>query len=296
MMKKVLIIVIAFLVICITGCANNVNNKSDSIELDLNSILVVDNGQLSVSEDLNYKNLISNKPQYFIADAVQAEKQMVFNNVECELNYKDSLYYPIGCKTMHRYIVNGNEDKTILIDESGNIKSVLYSYTTLNIDRSASPEEILEPLKNELIKILDIGYYEKVKLPDANQDANGFGIYSYVFYNAIGNYMTDYLKVSVSDDGSVFGLSINNLTLVDFKLDIDMEKESFAIESKLKEIYNTETTQYQSYNIVFNPCIVQYNEQVYIQYILSTNYLHTQYGEMSSYLNTVLIPVNVINN
>ena len=295
MMKKVLIIVIAFLVVFVTGCANNANSESDSIEVDLDLILVVDNGQLSEAEDLNYKNLISIKPQYFLSDAVKLEKQISVNNVEHGLKYKDSLYYPIGCRTVHRYIVDGNEESTLLIDEDGNIKSILYSYTTLNINGSASPAELLEPLKVELSKILDITYYKNVKLPNANQDANGFGIYSYVFYNVIGNYMTDYLKVSISDDGSVFGLSINNSPLVDFKLSIDTEKENLAIESKLKEIYNTDTTQYKSYNIAFDPCIVQYNDQVYIQYILSTNYLHTQYGEMSSYLNTILIPVDDIS-
>ena len=295
MMKKVLIIVMALLVVFVTGCANNANSESDSTGVDLDSILVVDNGQLSEAEDLNYKNLISTKPQYFLVDAVKLETQMSVNNVECGLKYKDSLYYPIGCRTVHRYIVDGNEENTLLIDEAGNIKSILYSFTTLNINGTASPAELLEPLKAELSKILDITYYKNVKLPNANQDANGFGIYSYVFYNMLGNYMTDYLKVSISDDGSVFGLSINNSPLVDFKLSIDTEKENFAIESKLKEIYNTDTTQYKSYNMAFEPCIVQYNDQVYILYILSTDYLHSQHGEMSSYLNTILIPVDDIS-
>ena len=300
-MKKMLVIVVAFLVTFVTGCVNvdeidNGNNKSELGAVDMNSILVVDNGQLNTSTDLNYENLISSKPQSFLADSVPGEKRWVLNNVECELNYKDSLYYPIGGKTVHRYIVNGEEEKTLLIDERGNINSILYRYTTMAIARTASPEMVLELLKSELLKICDITYYKNVKLPSSNQNADGFGIYDYIFYNKVGNYMTDYLKVSVSDDGGVFGLSINNFALVDFKLNVDKAKENVAIESKLKEIYNTNVTQYQSYSIAFEPCIVQYNEQVYIQYFLSTNYLHTQYGETNGCLNTILIPVDDISN
>ena len=298
-MKKFLIILVIFIAFFSAGCGNineeNVNNNSLPLSFDLDSILVVENEQMSEFEGLDYKKFISDKAQYFLVDNIQKNYSKTISNVKCELKYKDSIYYPIGCNTVHRYIVNGNEENTLLLDEYGNIKSILYSFTTLSINRSASPKEILEPLKNELVKIFDITYYENVRMSDEKDTVNGFGIYDYLFFNKIGNYITDYLKVSVKDDGSVFGLFIINLTPDDYKLKIDTEKEHSAIESKLKEIYNTDTTQYKSYNMVLDPLIVQYNDSMYIQYTISTNYLHMQYGERSSFAHYILIPVGAIS-
>lgn len=296
-----IVLVVAFLLVFVTGCApiNHVKeddgNKTDDI--DLSAILEVDSGQLNIEVELNHKNLISDKPQYFSGDNIQEKRMLTLNETECRLIYEDTLFYPVGSKTVHRYFVDGDVNKTILIDERGNINSILYSYTKLPINKTASPQDILESLKVELSKILDIAYYKHVKMSEPNQDTHGFGIYDYVFYNKIDEYMTDYFKVSVSDDGSVFGLSINNLATADFELDVDKEKENAAIEMKLKDIYDTNATQYRSYDMHFDPCIVQYNNQVYARYFVSAKYFHcTANSETNSFINSILIPLNDISN
>ena len=293
-MKKVMVVLVAFLLVFVTGC--DMNNNTGSFDMDLNAILEVDSGQPNVEVELNHKNLISDKPQHFLEECAQEKIILTFDTIECNLLYKDSLYYPVGSKTVHRYIVEGNENKTILVDEKGNVNSILYGYTKLSISQTASPKDVFESLKKELAKILDISYYKNVKMSDSNQKTEGFGIYDYVFYNNRNGYITDYLKVSVSDDGSVFGLSINNLAVTEYKSDIDKEKENTAIELKLKDIYNTNATQYQSYSMAFDPCIIQYNDQIYVRYFLTAKYLHTKTGEMITCLNDILIPLNNLCN
>ena len=292
-MKKKIILLLVFIVSLTSGCTQT--NNTVMKPMDLSTILEVDSEQSKVEAEFNHKNLISDKPEYFTDNNVAKNKRIILNDNECDLIYKDSLCYPIGNKKVHRYFVDGDENKTILIDEQGNINSILYRYTKIVINKTASPEVVLKLLQEELSKIIDISYYKNVKTPDYNQKTDGFGVYDYLFYNKYNDYITDYLRVSVIDDGSVLGLSINNLDVDDFRADINKEKLEAAIEMKLKNIYDTKQTQYQSYFTKFDPCIVQYDDTIYVQCFVVAKYTHETNGEMSSYINNILIPINELN-
>ena len=202
-----MILLLTFLVVFVAGCSQtdhtlrdnsgkadtlpNTDNDPSSIEIDLSAILEIDGEQLNIEAELNHNNLISAKPQYFSADNIQKIKELTLNDIKYNLTYKDSIYYPVGRKTVHRYIVSEDKSKTILVDDKGNIDSILYEYTKLNIAQKASPEEVFESLKMELSKMFDISYYKNIKLPDSNQKTDGFGIYDYLFYNNCDEYNKD---------------------------------------------------------------------------------------------------------
>lgn len=296
-MKRTFVLIMVFVVVFASGCNRNGGQKDlISDKVAPNAILVVDDEQLCEESGLDHKNLIPDKPQHSVSEDVQINKSLVLNGLNHSLKYKDTLYYPIGAKRVHRYFVDGDENKAVLIDDKGAINSILYKYMTLNISRSSSPAAVLESLKPELSEITDISYYKNVKMPEPTHDAEGLGIYDYLFYNQNNGYMTDYLRVSVSDDGSVFGLSINNLTETNLNLNVNKEKEKNAIESKLKDIYNTDDTQFQSYAMSYDPCITVYENRIYIEYFISAEYTHKQHGEISDYIKTVLVPLSAVSD
>ena len=176
------------------------------------SVLEIDSGQGNLEADLNHKNLISAEPEVFLNESVQKNRTLTLDGVRLDLNYQDSLYYPVGGETVNRYLVDGKEDQPILLDEKGNIHSILYHFAKLSILPTDSYEDVLEPLKEELSKTFDLSYYkEQIPLGSA-MGSRGFGMYDYLFCNRSNGYITDSLRVSVSEDGSVLGLRIRNFT------------------------------------------------------------------------------------
>lgn len=289
-MKKLIVAFVAFALLFIAGCASK-------DQIDVNAILEVDSGQLSVEAEANHKHLISNDPNLISADGIQKNVSLTIINTKCNLIHQDSWHFPVGDEVLHRYFVDGDESKTILIDQKGNINSILYKYTKLNIGPTDTHEDVLEPLKEELAKTVDISHYANVRMTASTPLSDGYWICDYIFYNTNNGYQTDSLIVSVTNDGSVFALKIFHLGIDDLKVNIDKDKENAAIELKLKDIYNTNITKYQSYSMEYDPCIVQYNNQPYVEYWVSANYLHTQWEEMkSSPIIQLLVPLNTLCN
>ncbi len=298
MKKYMLLLIVVFAALLAAGCSNLNTSKTDldTSWVDLDRILVVDDGQHYSESEFNYGKMISDEIQHSIDESAQVDKSLVLNGAERSLKYKDTLFYPIGDKYVHRYFVDGNEENTVLIDSEGAVQAILYDYTVLDITQTASPAEVLALLKLELSKITDISFYENMKIPEHAPEEKGFGVYDFLFFNQKNGYMTDYLIVSVFDDGRVLGLKINNLPETSFNLDIDHEKEKQAIECKMKEIFDTEDRQYKSYALHFDPCITIYEGEIYIEYSVSAKYVYAQGGEMSSFINIILIPLSLISN
>ncbi len=302
-MKKYIISVVAILLAIVLGSCSDVNkNRTEEDvnnnigEIDLSKIIEIDVGQYSEEKAFNHKNVITSKPEHYVDNTIQIERKLKINNIEHDLRYHETLYYPVGNKKVHEYHVDGDNEKVVLLDDTGEIKSVLYKYTSLDISPTASPNEVLSLLKLELSKIIDISIYDNINIPEQRKDPINFGMYYYLFYNAKNNYMTDYLKVAVSDDGGVFGISVNNLASNDYALNINKDKENKAIESKLKDIYDTNVSKYQYYTTSFDPCITIYEDQIYVQYFVSATYTNAQNVELSSYINIILVPLDLINN
>lgn len=290
-MKKILLIVIILSVMFVTGCNSEITKNN------LNSIYVIDNGQFGEETTINYPNVISQAPNYFVNDTIESNKTIIINDVEWELKYRDTLYYPVGSKQVHRYFVNGDENKKVLLDNYGEINSILFKFATLEISKNATSSEVLELLKPELAKIVDITFYKDIIMPQDSSNTSGFGIYDYKFYNQKNGYITDYLNVSISsEDGSVFGLKINNLSATNIELDINKEKEKQAIDLKLKDIVSiTNIGEYISYEVCFPPMVKEYENQLYIMHFVSPKYM-SENGETSGAIQTLLIPVELISN
>lgn len=287
-MKRFIVLSMAILLaISLCSCTGNISKK------DLKKIYVVEDGAPSWWKDAT---LISDKVKCSVESSIAPEKEVKLGGVDHTLKYKDTLYYPVGQRTLHRYFVDGNEEQTVLIDGNGKVNDILYKYTVLDITKESTPNDVLELLKVELAKNFDLSRYEHVEIPEQAQESKESWIYDYRFFNKENGYMTEYLLASVSDDGSVFGVRVHNLNTSELNLDIDKKKEQQAIELKLKDIYNTDSYKYPSYEIAFEPHVTTYNDQVCIEYSVGVRYFHSNKGETASFLHRILIPIEVISN
>lgn len=309
-MKKFLLMIMVIMTLFSYGCKCDEdsikeeqknasgNCQSESAVVDINLILEVDDGQYDIGININRGTVISDVPQSFVDENVPMERTLSLGALELNLNYKESLYYPIGSRNVYRYLVDGDESKRVLLDNQGNIHAIQYSYAQLDIKRTSTPEEVFVSLQKELKKIVNLSYYQNAELPERIDDSDGFGLYTYLLYNEIGGYITDYLRVSVSDTGEVMGLWVCNLKEIGTEVTINKEKEHSVIDSKMKEMFDTDISQYQSYSMsmVIDPCFVEYEDQLYVRYFVSANYLHAQRGEEKSSLISIMIPLHFICN
>lgn len=288
-MKKIFLVFTALLVIISFSACNNMQNASMD---NLDMIYELDNNLYIAEKSFNHKNTIYNNVEYSKKTNLPHSAEFAFNGNEERFVYNDTLFYPIGEKLVNRYFESGKNDNVILLNEDGSINSILYKYTRLEINGSFDPNNDLIELKNELKKWVDTSKYEYIEAPDyADKELE---IYDYIFYNMIEGYITDYMRVSVSNDGYIFGLSINNLMLENFVLNINKSLEEKMINLKLSDIYNTQNTEYKSYNTVFPPQVVKYNNEIYVQYSVSANYIDSNETELTSWLNCILIPTSLI--
>ena len=290
-MKKYLTISLAALLL-LSLCSCN-QNRSEK-EAFLKDIAEAGSGVYEQEADFHHSNVISDQAVQTVDSSVPAELVVSINGSDRQLAYHDTLFYPVGETTVYRYYIDGDEDCTVLMDQDGRIQSLLYHFATLDISKTASPDEVRPLLEQKLNELVELSEYEHVNLPSAASDPNGFGIYDFLYYNMIDGYMTDYVKVSVSDDGGIFGFSIHNLASDDVQIRIDQELEEEMLNLKLNDIYTTEHTAYVSYQLAFTPQVVVYHDELHIQYPVAANYTTEDSGQMTSLVNQILIPVRLI--
>lgn len=303
-MKKIfscLFISAMFLSICSCN-STHYNVTSDEFsasttdKIYLNEILEADTGIYDQEPNLNHKNIIDTQPESSV-DRSKAEKTTVkIDGKDRSLDYSDTLFYPVGEKKVDCYYVDGNKDSLVLLNSDGSINSILYQFSQLNISKTESPDQVKLLLDQKLRDLVDISRYEYVQIPSSNESlGEGFGLYDYLYYNMMDGYMTDYIRVSVLDDGSVLGFSINEVETTATELNIDEKKEDELLVLKLKDIYTTAHTEYVSHKTVFPPQLVTYQGELYVQHYVSVVYRDEARGELSSFINTILLPVQAIN-
>ena len=111
-MKKCTIFVIFILCISLLcGCVDG--GKKDAQQDILKKIYEIDSAQYGTEDNLHHRNLISDRIQYSVDSSMKSEKIVEIAGINHNLEYKDTLYYPVGQKTLYRYLVDGNEELAI---------------------------------------------------------------------------------------------------------------------------------------------------------------------------------------
>lgn len=245
---------------------------------------------------LNHSNVISSTPEPSVSDSATREIVMELCKASSLLVYHSTLYYPIGGETVHQYLVNSEENASVLLNSDGSVHSLLCTFATLDISKTDSSDEVLPLLKAELEEWVDITKYEHLDVTKLNgEDAVEFGIYDFLFYNQIAGYMTDYALVSVDENGAVFACKIRNLPVDDISLNIDKNLEKELIELKMKDIYSSETTEYKAYKDCYPPNVRMYNNELCIEYHISATLARKEtHQESGSFIHSILIPVRLM--
>ena len=291
---KKLCLLIMNVIIIFTICACNKPKK-----LDIDDIYVIDDGVFQYkTNDLNYKNIILDKTTLLFDSTIEATRTEKINGNEYQLEYCETLSFAITGKKVHKYLINGTEDHFIYFNSDGTLDSILFEFAKLDILPTASAETVQTLIIEELKGIVDLSKYEYIDIFGNNKEHKGkFGIYDFLYYNMNNGYMTDYLKVSVSDEGSIFGFSINNASVDIPPLTIDKKLEDKLLSEKLNNIYNNSSKIYKSYSMAFKPLVVLYDNELCIEYFVSVNYTDIKGGsETSDYIIRLLMPVHLVSD
>ena len=277
--------------------ASNPTSNGDQDEINIIDLIYeVDNGQYSAEEEFHHKNLVFTDDQYYVDKTAIKKTSLKLGDKQLDMIYAETGYNPIGNRKFHKYFVDGDANKDVLINDDGTVYFIGYKYAYLDISPKATSKDVLNLLKTELNKIADLSQYTNVSIPDKSPSTNGFGVYDYMFYNTANGYIADYLRVSVDDEGAVFAVAIHDIKAEIPTVDIDDDKVDQMITLKLKDIYDTDQSEYKSYETRFDPIIVFYEDQFYVEFFIAARYIRTQDGtELPSYLNCILVPLDLIS-
>ncbi len=281
-MKRIISALITMmLVISLCGCDKTVDDKTKTI----------------ISEEILSRVLdIDRVIMFTVDDTVEAVRTVTLNGTVLSLTYKHTGYHPLGDYHAHRYTVDGDESKFIDIDMNRNIIRIRYAYITLDISNTATADEVLAKLRPELEKIKDLSKYEHIEIKDQGNGDSGFGEYSFTFHNSEDGIVTDYLYVSVSDDGGVSDLRIFDLPDERPAVNVNEDKLNDIIEAKLMKMHNTDNRKYVSFKKWGDHySLTVYKGEYYLDCYVIPKFIQFD-SEVSGFVISLLIPLDLVND
>ena len=314
-MKKIMaiLLLVSIVTVMLTACNTSditTTNRNSEINLPPNPtdadylqyIYEVNSSYFGSDETFNHKNVVSKSTHKSIDEKAPLMQTVKINGLMKELNYENTLYYPVQDYKVHCYSINDQEDCKVLIREDGSIFAILNDFDKIDILQTNTPEEVLPKIKEVVEQYVDLSRYKYIDMPyDSSKDEGGigFGNYTFEFYNLVDGYKTDYLMISVDYFGNVYGLKIIDLRQHITELNIDKKLEDKLLELKFRDIFTTDKIEYISYKIDdrFFPQVVTREDGIYISYAGSARYTIKDTGqEIKSFLVEVLIPLDLITS
>ena len=298
----IILILVSFLYSCGEGITTTTEpNIDDTTTADPDAGAVKDDNyyldriyQEKGSDYYNNRNVISTKPVITIDKNVEFTKKIKIDGVEEILLYVETEYYPIEERKLYLYLVNGEEEKKIWLDQDGDIYQIQYAFDYIDISQDATPEEVLPAIKEVLNDYVDLSYYSTEELIPPETE---FGSWTFVAKNTINGYRTDRLYVVFDQEGNVFRFIVENINCSITSLNIDEEKVDKLLELKFRDIYGIrEDVEYKSYELSdMNPLVVALDGNAYIIYKASANlYFKEQQRDHSTHSINIYLPVDLI--
>ncbi len=294
--KKIIsVILVTLIIFLVCACTESVSNKTKYLD----SIYEVESAILETEiEKFNHKNLILDTPIHSTDPKVLTTRKILLNGTEKDMKYCETIFYPISDTSAHKYLVNGVDNNVILLNDDGSVTAILFTFTKLDMSSVKNGEEIKPILMSVLEDFVDLSKYQYVDITgDENENYDSiYVIYDFLYYNMENGYITDFTKVSVSYEGEVFGFSINDLNADNLSLNVDKSLENELLSMKLKDIYDTPDTKYESFDIEFTPNIVRYDGELFVNYFVAVNYIKTESGNICSSATKILLPLRLISS
>ncbi|MBQ7172309.1 MAG: hypothetical protein IJR89_08555 [Clostridia bacterium] len=191
-----------------------------------------------------------------------------FLGKQYEGKYCRSFRYNLYSISVDSYILNGiNEEKeSVLLLPDGQIYAMLFRFATLDIDPFATEQEVREKTEEALRGEIDFSFYQNFKsaqsVPGGGE--NGFGLYSFLWYNTKGDIpLGNAISLYVLDNGEMGGLRMCNKAGNSYDhLKENLSAEQFLpeIEEAVREIYAEDLTDWR----LQSSRIATYREQCYL--------------------------------
>jgi hypothetical protein len=284
--KSVVFLSILLITALSLSACNTINEVEKNKDHYLSKIYhVVDKGEGDLEN-----GVLSYETKSAIETNVEQSLEMEIDNEIVDLQYSETQYFAIRRKKAHLYLVDGDSNKEVLIEEDGSVRAIFYKFSKIEISEKSTPDEVLPLLESKIGKFFNISDYEYLDKPDYHPDRSDFGSYRFRYYNAVDGYITENVNVSVNHKGEIYGLTIFRFDSDITELNIDKELESDLIELKLKNMPKQDDRTYKSYDIHFTPVLVMYNDEVYVEYYVAPKYIKSG-EEYSGYLEILLIPL-----
>ena len=284
LMRKAFIYFTVFLLL-ITSCSCGVAKTR---------VLVLEVGNSRYSDELKRTYDIESKPIVSINNQkIGDKKSVIFNNKEYSLEYKDTITYVIGGVCVDEYVTICNDDQgKVLILPDGEIYAMLVpSVGQIEIESTADELTVRQTVEEYLKEELDFSSFKycdvTCSLPDIS---DGFGLYSFVWYNKIGDIGTDQtLNLCVKQDGKISALWMKyrgQNSFADISDSISIDDFTNKIRDKLNDIYGDELIKYS----IISTVLTHYDGKPYIDSTIDVNYSHKKTEDFSEACR-LLIPI-----
>ena len=291
---KRFIICIVMIIFAILTCSCEDQGEID--QKDIDSIYEIDVGCFKQETQVNHKNIINNDEVVSVDENALKTRTLSLGGCDYEMIYQDSIYYPVGDYKVDRYFIDGNEEKSVLVNRNGDIYALFFAFSEINISNTDTPEDVLPVLREELGKIIDMTKYEKVHIPKMSESdkENGFRTYSFTFYNERYGFTSDTVTVFVSGNGNVRNLRIYDFPDELLSTKIENKKVEQLVEAKIKDMYTTDYVEYISCRIFGEKKLVIYQGEPCILCSVSPQYYEKESDkEWPGWLFDILIPTRL---
>lgn len=306
-MKKMACLALTILILCCTAACSRVLNESDGKMNDeynedvLSKIYEINDQILDAeieNDSVNHRNVIF--PDIEVSYKKDVGEKTAIRVLEKSMNliYQETEHHPIGDIELHKYCIEGVKNSRVLLREDGSIQEIVRgNIAKLDISPKESPESVQRKLEVALGGMVDFSLYQHSNVEPALKSDGTYHSYSFSYYNEINGYTSDvlYLLVEGKGDGTVRTLRYNNPLpqLTEQDLQISKSHEDEILQIKLKDMYNVESADNISYEVVDSD-IVMYNGEGYIKYRVYTDVLRMNSDVKDGYVCDLLISLQLL--
>ena len=246
------------------------------------------------SDDLKHTYDFEGNPIVSINDLKTGDtKSVFFGNKEYDLEYKETITYVIGEVCVDEYVTIGNDDQgKVLFLPDGEIYAILMSSIgQIEIERTAEASTVRQAVESFFKEEVDFGSFKfcdvTCSLPDIS---DGFGLYSFIWYNKIGDIGTDQtLNLCVRQDGEISALWMKYRSKSSFEdvLDsITIDDYTDKIRDKIETVYRDNLIEYD----VVSSVLTHYDGKPFIDCTIAV-YYSSKSTEGFSEACRLLIPI-----
>lgn len=265
MKKTIVSFIILLLLFSVCSCGWS---KTHTAVLEVNN-LQLGNDVFKHTYDIGAEPVISKDDQ-----KKGVEKAIAFCNVKYLLEYKETITYVLGDVCVDEYVVvdNNNQGKVLILPDGEIYAMLLSSIGQIDIESTADALTVRQAVELYLEKELDFGSFKycnvTCSLPDVS---DGFGLYSFVWYNTIGDIETDQtLNLCVKQNGEINALwmkfrSKNSFEGVSASISIDDYLDK--IKDKVDSIYGDDLIESK----VVSSVLTHYDGRIYIDCVIAVS-------------------------